>query len=169
MLSYSSYRITHLLIEKINEINARNRLQTDSISQMPRVFEVFHTVRSYELDFLAHVNNAVYLNYLEYGRFSAIVESGIDWMKLMSQGLNIVIARIEVDFVRPAVMGDKLRICSHVCERGTSSFIFRQVIDKPDGVTVIARADCKMVTIDANGKPIPIPDEFWDILTTEVK
>ena len=35
---------------------------------MGKTFKTELQVRSYELDFYGHVNNAIYLNYLEYAR-----------------------------------------------------------------------------------------------------
>ena len=39
-------------------------------------FTLKFKVRSYECDSYGHVNNAVYLNYLEFARMSALEENG---------------------------------------------------------------------------------------------
>ena len=46
-----------------------------------KVFTVKFNVRSYECDSYGHVNNAVYLNYLEFARMSALLEKGSPWKK----------------------------------------------------------------------------------------
>ena len=40
-------------------------------------------VRSYELDVYNHVNNAVYLNWLEHGRSKLLQDKGFDYLSIM--------------------------------------------------------------------------------------
>ena len=41
------------------------------------MFKYFHTVAGYELDSFGHVNNAVYLNYLEQARWDILKKSDL--------------------------------------------------------------------------------------------
>ncbi|HEY9595043.1 MAG TPA: thioesterase family protein, partial [Spirochaetia bacterium] len=61
------------------------------------------TVRSYECDSYGHVNNAVYLNYLEYARHLYIRDIGIPLSELRAAGYAILVARVEIDYRRPAL------------------------------------------------------------------
>ena len=51
-----------------------------------RKFITTFKVRSYECDSYGHVNNAVYLNYLEFARMSALFEKGFTLEKMKEKG-----------------------------------------------------------------------------------
>ena len=70
-------------------------------------FRFHHPVelRFRDLDALGHVNNAVYLTYMESARMAW-------WMKVSRcydlSGLGMILARTEIDYRSPAVFGDRL-------------------------------------------------------------
>lgn len=61
-------------------------------------FQLEFQVRDYECDMQGHVNNAVYLNYLEHCRHEFIKELGLDFSELVRRGISLVIIRAEVDY-----------------------------------------------------------------------
>jgi len=65
-------------------------------------------VRRYEMDALGHVNNAVYLNYLEHVAVEHSESLGLTYEKYRDLGGTWVLRRMEVDYLRPAVGGDQL-------------------------------------------------------------
>ena len=69
-------------------------------------------VRSYECDGYNHVNNANYLNYLEYARYEFLKDIGFDFNKATKAGYGLYIARIEIDYKKPAFTDDELVIKS---------------------------------------------------------
>jgi thioesterase-3 len=75
-------------------------------------------VRSTELDALGHVNNAKYLEYLEWGRFEWVKENGIPLDFFGSSRLSTVLVNTNVNYRREARLGDKLRIRSWLAEMG---------------------------------------------------
>jgi YbgC/YbaW family acyl-CoA thioester hydrolase len=64
-------------------------------------------VRFRDLDALGHVNNAVYLTYLESARMAW-------WMHVKGRtdlaGLDMILARAEIDYRSPAVFGERLAV-----------------------------------------------------------
>ena len=56
------------------------------------------TVQSYECDANGHVNNAVYLNYLESGRVAFLKAAGLSYRELRDQGFGLVVVRICIDY-----------------------------------------------------------------------
>ena len=125
---------------------------------MSKIFEAIHKVRSYECDSYGHVNNAVYLNYLEYGRMEALDELGITLERLKKEtGTLVVIRRIDIEYLRPVTMGDEIVIRTFLKESRKTSGVFRQeVIHRLSG-ELAARADVTWVFITLDGKPTPIP------------
>ena len=78
-------------------------------------------VRTYECDSYGHVNNANYLNYLEYARFEFLRDINFDYPGMIKAGYGVYVARVEIDYNRPAVMDDEILIQSWPVKRAASS------------------------------------------------
>ena len=117
-------------------------------------------VRSYELDILGHVNNATYLNYLEYCRVATLEDVGLPFEKYVEQGIFIVIAEINIKYLVPAFLGDELEITLETIKVGRSSFTFKQEIYNKANSKKIVDAQLIAVFIDKTGKPIPVDEKF---------
>jgi acyl-CoA thioester hydrolase len=118
------------------------------------------TVRTYECDSNNHVNNANYLNYLEYARYEYLKAIGFDYFKAMEAGYGVFIARIEIDYKRPALADDVLTIKSWPIKKGAVSGIIAQEIRRADDIVVEEKVTWAFV--DKNGVPEKIPKE-WDL------
>ena len=121
-----------------------------------------HTVvveaRSYELDPYGHVNNAVFVNWLEHGRLSWLRERGLTWTSIPDEyGVRVVIVHIDIDYRAEVRLGDEVRVTSRVERIGTSSFTFRQDLAFPDGREV-ATATAVMVCTGQNHRSTPLPE-----------
>ena len=127
---------------------------------MTRIFESTVDVRSYELDSFGHVNHAVYLNYLEYARFRALAEGGFPYGELMSRGWGVYVVRVEVDYLREALLGQRLRVRTWVAGYTRSSALLAQevVLDENPSV-VLARAQIRAVWVGPDRRPLRVPEE----------
>src|SRR5579864_5275637 len=74
------------------------------------VYTMHLRVRQYELDSLGHVNNAVYLNYLEQAAIDHATALGFSQERLRALGGVWVVRRHEIDYLGAAVAGDELAI-----------------------------------------------------------
>ena len=95
-----------------------------------------------DLDALQHVNNARYLNFLEEARI-AYCQEKLDLFNNIND-LNVLVARIEIDFMKPIHFEDKLSIHTRVSKMGTKSFTFESIFSaakavKQDGTTILGR------------------------------
>lgn len=115
-------------------------------------------VRSYECDSNAHVNNAVYLNYLEYARMSFLNDIGVDYDGLRRKGLELVVTRICIEYRLPLRSGDLLRIETSPRKLGRASCTFSQRIYR--GEELAADAEVVWACIDARGHPVRLPPEL---------
>jgi acyl-CoA thioester hydrolase len=116
------------------------------------------TVRSYECDAYGHVNNANYLNYLEYARHEYLKAIGFDYAGCMEQGYGLYVTRVEIDFKRPAVLDDRLCIESRAIKKGAVSGTMEQRIRLGDAL--VAQALVSWAFVDAKGRPTRIPEAF---------
>ena len=76
-------------------------------------------VRFRDLDAMGHVNNAVFLTYLESARTAFLVERGL---VERLEDLAMVVARVEIDFRSPVRFGDTLDVGVRASRFGEKSF-----------------------------------------------
>ena len=115
-------------------------------------------VRSYECDGYGHVNNAVYLNYLEVARQEYLKALGISIEELCAAGTGLWVARVSIDFRSPALPGDRLAILTTPLKRTRIGGILGQRIVR--GGTLVAEAQVTWVSVNAGGRPTPLPPGF---------
>src|SRR3990170_3870988 len=105
-------------------------------------------VRFRDCDPMGHANNAVYLTYLEQARFA-------HWRSLWGFGTRqqrpgipgVILARVEIDYRRPARYGDVLEIRIGLAAIGRTSFTYDYEIVDGTG-NVVATAKSVMVMYD---------------------
>lgn len=104
-------------------------------------------VRGYHLDVYQHVNNARYLEFLEEARWDGLESSaGFQWMS--ANHIAFVVVNININYRRPAVLGDLLTVTSKVEQLNGKSGVLSQVVTlEPEGQGV-ADALITFVCID---------------------
>jgi len=117
-------------------------------------------VRTYECDGYKHVNNANYLNYLEYARYEYLKDIGFDYEKAVQSGYGVYIARIEIDYKKPAFTDDALVIKSHPIKKGAVSGVIAQQIWRGEDLLIDAKVTWAFV--NSKGQPVKLPPE-WDL------
>ena len=118
-------------------------------------------VRFMDLDALHHVNNARYLNFLEEARI-AYSQDVLGLFRDIKQ-LNVLVARIEIDYLQPILFGDAVKIYTRVNKMGNKSFTFECLVcSVHDGKEkVAAKALQTLVTFDVQKQQtISIPEEI---------
>jgi acyl-CoA thioester hydrolase len=138
-----------------------------------RIFTHQLEVRFRDCDAMGHVNNAVYLTYLEQARFAHWRANGLGGHTLDSAPADdggpaipgVIVARVEIDYRRAAKHGDVLRVHLGVAAIGRSSFTYEyEIVDATE--TLIANARTVIVRFDyAAGRSVPISDEMKEALT----
>jgi thioesterase-3 len=104
-------------------------------------------VRGYHLDVYQHVNNARYLEFLEEARWQWLEEAGaFNW--LQEQQLAFVVVNININYRRPAVLGDVLAIHSEITQLNGKSGIITQRVTLEGSETLVADAALTFVCID---------------------
>ncbi|MCU5772004.1 YbgC/FadM family acyl-CoA thioesterase [Erwiniaceae bacterium BAC15a-03b] len=95
-------------------------------------------VRGYHLDVYQHVNNARYLEFLEEARWDWLErKQAFSWMAERQMGF--VVVNVNINYRRPAVLGDVLTIDSQLQQLNGKSGVLNQNVLLPDG-TVVADA-----------------------------
>jgi acyl-CoA thioester hydrolase len=151
-------------------------------SQTPR-FAAYFKVRHYEMDAYGHVNNAVYLHYLEQAAIEHSAAAGFPDERARELGGAWLVRKHEIEYLRPAAAGDLLQVVTWaVAFKGARAFrdyaIFRLegASDDPLGLPAdgflppdqsptgdpLVRARTLWVWADrTSGRPRRIPAEMY--------
>src|SRR5581483_10763802 len=111
------------------------------------------TVRFRDLDGMGHVNNAVFLTYLEQARLAWFGSDD-------SFALNdVILARTEIDFRSPLQVGEVVEVGVRPARVGTKSFELEYELRV--GERTVAEAKSVLVGYDyERGESIPVPDRW---------
>jgi acyl-CoA thioester hydrolase len=124
-------------------------------------------VRDYECDIQGVVNNAVYQNYLEHARHEYIQTLGINFAEFARKKINLVLARIELEYKRSLTPGDRFLVQSQMIRLSKLKFGFKQTIvtipDEGEKGVVALTAMATAVALNEKGRPF-IPEELETIL-----
>lgn len=110
------------------------------------------TVRFRDLDALGHVNNAVYLTYLEQARVAFLRPQNADYTEM-------ILARCEIDFRAQVSLGETVEIALAPTRVGTKSFELSY--EMKVGERLVAEAKTVLVAYDyerSESRPLP---EAW--------
>lgn len=116
-------------------------------------------VRHYECDEYGHVNNAVYMNYLEFAREQFLKAAGFDYKGYIKAGYGLLVVKVTINYREPALPEDMLVIETEPLKRRRSSGIFFQTIKRDE--TIICDAEVTWASVDSDGKLCAIPSD-WD-------
>ncbi|HET6231252.1 MAG TPA: thioesterase family protein [Longimicrobiaceae bacterium] len=117
-------------------------------------------VRSTELDALGHVNNAKYLEYLEWGRFEWVKAAGVPIDSFGRGGVGTVIVNVNINYRREATMGQRLTVRTWLASMGRSSFRIAQEVVDAEGRTVCDAVVTSAMFDTRTRASMPIPDDL---------
>jgi len=115
-------------------------------------------VRTYELDFYGVVNNAVYLHYLEEARLDFLRQLGVDFFRMVEEGIVPVVARASVEYKAPIRGGEIIIVKGEVVKLGASSMEMRYVLTSKASGREMALAETVLVFVNERGRPTRIPE-----------
>ena len=112
------------------------------------IYELDFKVRDYECDLQGIVNNSVYQNYLEHTRHEFLLDRNVSFSKLHLQGIDAVVARIEIAFKTPLRSRDEF-VCKLNVKKDGIKYVFNQAIyRKPDNKLCVSAKVTTVVLVD---------------------
>ena len=113
------------------------------------------SVRGYELDSYGHVNNAVYIQYLEQARWIFMKDKGL-LERIFGEGYFMVVVDTHIRYVQEANLFDELIVETTLAEE-KPYLVFRQkILNKKTGLT-ITKAIIKTIFVDKKRVPQDTP------------
>eukprot|EP01119_Soliformovum_irregulare_P001750 TRINITY_DN11526_c0_g1_i1.p1 TRINITY_DN11526_c0_g1~~TRINITY_DN11526_c0_g1_i1.p1 ORF type:complete len:216 (-),score=32.70 TRINITY_DN11526_c0_g1_i1:98-745(-) len=128
-------------------------------------------VRGYEIDSFGHVNNAVYLSWLEHARWQMALDVGGPHKFFGS--IKPVVRRVEVDYLSECKMGDTVRITYWPRSASTTSFVFGsriKIIDSLDPKKkdrIALKATIVQTATQTGVGKVPLPEFLKEIFPQE--
>jgi len=117
-------------------------------------------VRGFHIDIFSHVNNARYLEFMEEARW-VVIDKYIDLKRMHAKGIIFVVVNININYRRPASVGDILELYLGLTKIGGKSAVFYQELRLKGTDTGVADAQVTFVFADKNtGKAVKIDDEI---------
>lgn len=117
------------------------------------------TTRFRDLDTNRHVNNAVYVSYLEQAR----AEYFSDVLGVHLADAEIALARLELEFEAPVLLDDTVTVHTRVPELGGSSFPMEHAVEARDRLA--ATANSTIVPFDVVSESArPVPDTWREAI-----
>lgn len=118
------------------------------------VFSIAIESRDYECDMEGIVNNGVYQNYYEHARHGYLKKLGLTFSALVEMGVNFVVLRAEVDYLKAIRSDCKLKV--EVFEVGEKSplriFVKQRIVNETTG-EISSKAIFYITAIDKEGRP----------------
>lgn len=115
-------------------------------------------VRPTEIDVMGHVNNAKYLEYMEWSREDWYNKAGLPFDVFTEMGVGTVTVNININYRKEAKLGQKLTVSTEPVRRGKTSYVLKHEIYNENG-ELVADAEVVNVVIDLKArKSVPLPE-----------
>jgi acyl-CoA thioester hydrolase len=112
------------------------------------------------LDMEGHMNSAWYLNLLEEVVMDAMEHARWPMQRAQEAGFRYAARKHRLEYLRPALLGDELRITTYLGEIGDDHVVRHCQVNLASG-ELIARAQSVWAFVDLDsGEPLPVPQEW---------
>lgn len=130
----------------------------------PAVFRQRRRVTWADLDPAGHVNNAVYLSYLEWCAIADAISRGWPVARMLREAnFAIVARRYRIEYRQPAYLDDELELSTWISGVRRVTAIRHYTIRRVADEALLARAWARWAWIDPHsGRPVRIPANFLD-------
>lgn len=118
------------------------------------------TTRTTEIDMMGHVNNAKYLEYMEWSREDWYNRVGLPFDAFTEMGIGTVTVNIQIDYIKELRLGEEITITTEPVRKGNTSFVLKhEIYNNQD--EVVTKALVTGVIIDfQKRKSTPLPTKL---------
>jgi acyl-CoA thioester hydrolase len=127
----------------------------------PEVFKMRRRVMWQDIDQAQHVNNAVYLSYVEDCGFQLLKHFKWPIQRMRDEGCAILIRKHHIQYLQPALFDDEIEVASYVyAVKRASAMRYYSITRVGDGA-LLAQVNSLGVWVDlSTGLPVRFPDQF---------
>ncbi|MCH9769323.1 MAG: YbgC/FadM family acyl-CoA thioesterase [Gammaproteobacteria bacterium] len=119
-----------------------------------------------DTDCYGMVYHSKYLNYLERTRTEWLTSLGFDLVTCANMGLYFAIQKINIEFFKPLFLNEYIDVTASLNHKTRIILDFKQTIlrNTKTEPELVCQADLKLVCINQQLKPIPIPSALEEKL-----
>ena len=77
---------------------------------------IYPTIHTFQIDFMQHVSNIVFIEWMEIARCQLLEEVGMSVQGIMEQGFGPVLVDTQISYKRQLRLGDKVRVDIWIAE-----------------------------------------------------
>jgi YbgC/YbaW family acyl-CoA thioester hydrolase len=136
-------------------------------NSFPRL-ETREEVMFFDTDCGGVVHNIAYLRMIETCRTRLAAKMGLDLKAMSETQLFPVVVRTEIDYRRPAKLGDWLTLKGSLSEMSKARFWCQfEVIRESDGALLITARQALALVQMPEGKPVRLPADWFESFRSE--
>lgn len=107
------------------------------------------------------VHNISYLRFIETARTNLAIKMGLSFAEILRTQIHPVVVRTEIDYKRPALLGDELVVNGRVTEVARARFWVEFEIVRPsDNLLLITCRQALALVQMPQGRPLRLPEGF---------
>ncbi len=107
------------------------------------------------------VHNIAYLRFIETARTLLAIQMAMDFSEIERTGIHAVVTRTEINYKRPAKLGDVLQIEGRITEWSGVRFWVEFTVTRPsDGAFLVSCRQALALVRMPSGKPVRLPERF---------
>jgi acyl-CoA thioester hydrolase len=135
----------------------------------PGIFKKRQQVLWRHIDPAQHVNNAMYMAYIEDCGVQVAAAHGWPMTRMMEAGFGIVARRYRIQYRQPALLGDELEVATWISDVKRATAVRHYTITRAADQELLARAHVLWVWVKLeNGRPMRIPPHFLADFTANI-
>jgi len=114
------------------------------------------------------VHNIVYLRFIETARTMLAIQMGMSFEEIARTNIHPVVTRTEIDYKRPARLGEIVRVSGRISEWSRVRFWVDFEITRPaDGALLTVCRQALALVRMPEGRPVKLPEAFPNSLALE--
>ncbi len=107
------------------------------------------------------VHNIVYLRFIETARTLLAIQMGMSFEEIARTNIHPVVTRTEIDYKRPARLGEEIRVDGRVTEwSGIRFWVGFEIVRPSDGALLVTCRQALALVRMPEGRPIRLPAGF---------
>ncbi len=118
-------------------------------------------VMYFDTDAAGGVHNTVYLRFIEVARTNLAIQMGMSFDEIRRTQIHPVVVRTEIDYKRPALLGDIVHVNGHIAEvSGVRFWVQFEIVRPADGALLATCRQSLALVQFPEGRPIRLPVGF---------
>jgi YbgC/YbaW family acyl-CoA thioester hydrolase len=127
---------------------------------MPTKFTTNFHVRSYEMDSFGHVNNAVYLQYLEYARGEFLRQQGLSFADFAAWNTFPYVIHVDITYKSSCRAHDEIKVVGWISKWSKAGFVMDYEMHNCSSGRLCVEAQIRFAFVNDQEKIVPVPEEF---------